>query len=528
MPRHPDFEKIYRAFMKRYCGSPDNECEKGKRVYYAWLNKMGLDDTKPYRKPQEKFNWAKSAFSFLKQDKNAKYYKVEALFPVVSMNNNVYTEEELIRAARTLIGKPVNLNHEGHTLKGVEIIDAEYEDGAVEVLLRVLKTAGRGLGVNICDMIDKGEIVHVSIEASCRNISLEPMDGEFGRKCEGLVFTGLALLTKDVLPGVPLTRIEPVERLVESFTVQKVNKMKEKTEKEQTEREWDTAFINSLPDAAFAVIEPAYKRGKTEDKRARHLPHHNSSVRDPDENSSVDLPHLRNALARVNQIEPVTDSISAEELRSRARAHLLRHAKALLPSYQKEGSQKEKEVKEEMSDFEELKKMLETAFEEFKARLDRLEQKLSDSEGIKKEGAEEREQEKVEENKNEEQTEEVKEEIETRINLNTNTYDTYAVGETKGDGSDEVKEDGQKLEEEKAESTEATDETVDENAEQEVEESEENKEQTEKQYEYILTTEGWWQRFRQLRNEGLSQKEAYNLCFKEMLETLEKLRKKQK
>ena len=51
-PRHTDFEKIYRQFMKRYCGSPDKECEKGKSIYYAWLNAHGLDDTKPYRKPQ--------------------------------------------------------------------------------------------------------------------------------------------------------------------------------------------------------------------------------------------------------------------------------------------------------------------------------------------------------------------------------------------------------------------------------------------------------------------------------------------
>jgi len=390
-PRHPDFEKIYRQFMKRYCGSPDEECERGKRVYYAWLNKLGLDDTKPYRKPQEKFNWAKSAFTYWKQDKQAKYYKVEALFPLSSMNYNVYTEDELVAAARTLIGKPVNLNHD-HVLRGITIVDAEYEDGAVECVLRVLKTAGRGLGLNICDMIDNKEILHVSIEAVClRGIDYTPE----GRKCKGLVFTGLALLTKDVLPGVPLTRIEPVEKIVENFKFTSLgekdmvlNMKEEKNEEKEEptteeapktenvegaqneegepqtgeskesedihhvepkeaeveteseedvkEREWDTAWINNLPDAAFAVIEPAYKRGETEDKRARHLPHHGPSVKDPDENGSVDIPHLRVALARANQIEPITDSINVEELRSKARAHLMRHARALLKTYQEE------------------------------------------------------------------------------------------------------------------------------------------------------------------------------------------------
>lgn len=96
-----------------------------------------------------------------------------------------------------------------------------------------------------------------------------------------------------------------------------------------TKAQWTTAFINSLDDAAFAIIEPAYKRGETQDKRARHLPHHGKGVTDPNDDSTVDLPHLRNALARANQIQPITDSITAEELRQKALAHLQAHAKRL-------------------------------------------------------------------------------------------------------------------------------------------------------------------------------------------------------
>ena len=566
MPRHPDFERIYRAFMKRYCGSPDKECEKGKQVYYAWLNKLGLDDTKPYRIPQEKFQWAKSIFNLIKQDEKAKYYKVEALFPIVSMNRNVYTEEELIRAARTLIGKPVNLNHESHTLKGVQIIDAEYEDGAVEVLLRVLKTAGRGLGVNICDMIDKGEIVHVSIEAACRSRPLQKIDGEVGFGCEGLVFTGLALLTKDTLPGVPLTRIEPVERIIENFklTIQgeenmsekeKENKEKiEETEKEaetaeapkeevqpQTEvysivepqtttdasndptvtvetidtidttisiteptttdslratpsdmfwkekveqpneREWDTAFINSLPDAAFAVIEPAYKRGETKDKRARHLPHHGPDVKDPNEHSTVDLPHLRNALARMNQIKPITDSISTEELRRRARTHLLRHAKALLKTYQEQFTEKET-VEIILNLIEELENQIAEVSIMIKEKTEETErEKPKSSENAEQESKEDSVKEpqeksedviqREEENEREEQTEESEEKV----------------SETENDGNDEIEEQRQPEEPCKP---------------------------------YILTKEGFWQRFRELRKEGLSQREAYRLVAMEVLKAL--------
>jgi hypothetical protein len=204
MPRHPDFEKIYRQFVKRY-GQ-----EKGEQIYYAWLNKLGLDDTKPYgAQVKESFNWAKTKLALYKTDPSAKYYKVEALFPVKSMNNVVYTEEELVRAARTLIGKPVNLNHE-KPLEAVEVEDAEYEDGAVECILRVSNP-------EIQRMIENEEILHVSIEADYREA--EVVDGV---QPKGLIFTGLALLTKNVLPGVPLTRIQSVEKIVESREVNEI------------------------------------------------------------------------------------------------------------------------------------------------------------------------------------------------------------------------------------------------------------------------------------------------------------------
>ena len=457
-PRHPDFERIYRAFMKRYCGSPDEECEKGKRIYYAWLKKLGLDDTKPYRMPQERFSWAKQTLQYVRQDEDAKYYKVEALFPLVSMNRNVYTEDELVRAARTLIGKPVNLNHKAVFLDGVEVIDAEYEDGAVEVLLRVPKNSEVD-GRKLIDLIDSGEIIHVSIEASCRHVTPTVMGGEVGRKCEGLIFTGLALLTKDVLPGVPLTRIMPAEAIVEAYgeeclsgekpeirevgepkedstsnvktsSVETVNASTESVGEvkqkggEQSEAEWTTAFINSLPDEAFAVIEPAYLRGETEDKRCRHLPHHSLDVKDPDEHSTVDLPHLRNALARCNQIKPVTNSITTEDLRERARRHLMKHAKALLKTYQ-EGFTGEEKVA-----------IILEWIGEVESRIENVEK---------------------------------------------------AIAEQKAEENQREVEEKSKTEQEPC----------------------------------ILTCEGFWRRFRELRSEGLSKSEAYRLTVFEFIKALE-------
>jgi len=455
-PRHPDFEKIYRQFMKRYCGSPDEECEKGKQVYYAWLKAHGLDDTKPYRKPQEAFRWAEPIIKLAKEDEDAKYYRVEALFPVNSMNNNLYLEDELLRAARTLIGKPVNMNHEA-PLDGVEIIDAEFEDGAVEALLRVSRNA-EFKGKKLVDMIDNGEILHVSVEGSCRSRKMQIMDGEAGVRCEGLVLTGLALLQNDVLPGVPLTRIEPIEKIIEEFTSAE-NEMTDSTRTETSdaieEREWDAAFINQLPDAAFAVIEPAYQRGETKDKRCRHLPHHKPDVKDPDENSTVDLPHLRNALARYGQIKPFTKSISARELREKARKHLERHAEALLKTYQKREAQK--------SPCESAKESLIKRLREIEKQIPRL---LL---------------------------------LEERVGRLEVLYKKLATQNAEANRPEQTRE--------AAEKTECT-----------------GNRQDEKKK--ILTKEGFWKRFRQLRSEGLSKSDAYRLTVIEVLETLAKQKNK--
>lgn len=96
---------------------------------------------------------------------------------------------------------------------------------------------------------------------------------------------------------------------------------------EEFAEKWDRKYINSLPNAAFAVVEKGYSEGK--DKRGRHLPHHGKGVKSATENSSVDLSHYRNALARVNQIKSVLGKESDSALRKRAASHLEKH-RALL------------------------------------------------------------------------------------------------------------------------------------------------------------------------------------------------------
>ena len=61
--------------------------------------------------------------------------------------------------------------------------------------------------------------------------------------------------------------------------------------------DWDQQYINDLPDEAFAFIESGGEKdelGKTVPRALRHLPYRNVS-------GSINLDHLRNALARLDQ-----------------------------------------------------------------------------------------------------------------------------------------------------------------------------------------------------------------------------------
>ncbi|OHD18509.1 MAG: hypothetical protein A2Y38_13910 [Spirochaetes bacterium GWB1_59_5] len=76
-----------------------------------------------------------------------------------------------------------------------------------------------------------------------------------------------------------------------------------------------------LPPAAFAMH---YQDAKGNEQHK--LPHHINTVASPSDNASVDVPRLRNALARINQ----TDGPASA--RAEALAHLRAHAKDLLSS----------------------------------------------------------------------------------------------------------------------------------------------------------------------------------------------------
>jgi hypothetical protein len=84
--------------------------------------------------------------------------------------------------------------------------------------------------------------------------------------------------------------------------------------------QWTRKFINSLPNSSFAIVESCADTNKA----ARHLPYKDSS-------GKVDLSHLRNALARMNQIKSVCGG-SDSDLRAKAKAKLSPLAKKHFPN----------------------------------------------------------------------------------------------------------------------------------------------------------------------------------------------------
>lgn len=79
---------------------------------------------------------------------------------------------------------------------------------------------------------------------------------------------------------------------------------------------WSIAYQNDLPDSAFLYIEPGKEKdedGKTTPRSARHFPYR-------DQSGKVDLPHLRNAIARIPQSNaPGLTAEKKQQLQDKAR-----------------------------------------------------------------------------------------------------------------------------------------------------------------------------------------------------------------
>ena len=150
---------------------------------------------------EESFGWAGDIESHERNLIRGKALRpIKTVHPEEWPDVRVYLEEELEKAAHTLSGKPLLLDHL-YPIDG-KVLSAEYEDGAIEYVAEL----GDDL---ILGWVKDGKIRHCSVEYDWSNLTRLN-----GVAPKGLQFTGLALL-KNFQPGDPETTVEVWEGIIQ-------------------------------------------------------------------------------------------------------------------------------------------------------------------------------------------------------------------------------------------------------------------------------------------------------------------------
>lgn len=240
----------------------------------------------------ESFQWLEPDFRVNKgTSKNKVIIKGRALFAgVTSKNLRKYVKEELVRAARTLVGKPITVNHDPKRIVG-HVIDAEEEDNAIEYVAEVNRKeyAQKLLDRNTMDAKSyhnkwfTDPINGVSVEADyqhtrCSQCGKNFYDIEaftshmqeehkiFNFKLEPhrIFMKALSLVEPPEVPGVPGTTIELMEkaqgmsRLMETLTqdLTEVEKMKKKKkDKPEKVKPATPGYLKTKEDLAILETE---------------------------------------------------------------------------------------------------------------------------------------------------------------------------------------------------------------------------------------------------------------------------------
>jgi len=151
---------------------------------------------------KESFNWTGDLKPFGKNLIRGKaLHPIKTVHPEEWPSVRVYLEEELKRAAHTLARSPLLLDHMIELPYPNRVLDADYEDGAVEYVAEV--------DDGILQKIRDGLIRHVSVEYDWE--SLQKLNGVAPRN---ITFTGLSLL-EQFEPGDPRTTVEVWEGVVD-------------------------------------------------------------------------------------------------------------------------------------------------------------------------------------------------------------------------------------------------------------------------------------------------------------------------
>lgn len=183
-------------------------------------------------------------------------------------------------------------------------------------------------GVSIDAYLDKienyTEFVSSLDDAVVRLKNLLGADGASIEKSASLTFTGegfsIRVFAREI-EDLP-TSLDQLDEMVAKLK-KLVLMDKENSESELEKAVWTTKFINNLPDSSFAYIESGGKKdseGKTKPRTLRHLPYKDAS-------GKVDLPHLRNAIARAPRVKGISAE-KAKAIQDKLRKILARMSKS--------------------------------------------------------------------------------------------------------------------------------------------------------------------------------------------------------
>jgi len=235
-----------------------------------------------------------------------------------------------------------------------EIDDEQTE--VPEVMKSSLATMKNSLASVKAALEGKETLTEVAkVAGSVRDKSITILDALDGK----LVMTIKSLEESDD-GTLPVDFVEKLDTLISDF-----ESVLEKAE-EIEDAVWTTAFINDLPDSAFLYITP----GGEKDSDGKTVPRTNRKFPYKDKSGNVDLPHLRNAVARIPQSNLSKDL--KDRLQAKARRILAEHTEKSEEETMSEKSIAEAIMKSADKDIElvdeEVKKQVTSA----KAKLDEV------------------------------------------------------------------------------------------------------------------------------------------------------------
>jgi len=300
-------------------GYPNKTCRKALQVFYATCKEKGWDYSKPMPKETVREHFT-AVFPFQILEKIVdKPLRIRGIAMTVGMsrNKNIYTPEELEAFAPKLVGAPLYVEHVAVPNAAGKVVKTEF-DG------RNLWYEAEVYDDELAEKIRKGIVRHVSVAADYERIDV--LDGKVPHGLHNAELSFVAV------PGIPETNIQVLESYAPTgVSAQGRKPLKERENMNENEnkppvlrpfiaeRVWTRRYINDLPDSSFALILPGGERdetGRTKPRSLRMFPYKDAEGR-------VDLPHLRNANARLPQSD-----LTAEQ-KEQAMRHLAAHKKKL-------------------------------------------------------------------------------------------------------------------------------------------------------------------------------------------------------